>query len=281
MRRIYDQNYFLNKLLKDRKINNLISNQSRKDNLSFFENLQEIRRVLHIKDQTDKRILDEFDELIIIPTGTEETLIRELHIFNKEMYNDFPDFYTLDFENIKKDKYNKKISTPKNILNLSNPYIQDYSSDLERTTDLWEKTALDPLNDITIRDLEENLTNEYFGEDKSLVSKLLEKDEIEPYLTNQKEIIVNDEEEKEVIISNIKNILNSGHYKKLNLKKPITISCARYMKKLEALKTGFEKTYGSELFKKIKNWIQEENALYSNIDRINKIEALKKKKSKL
>ncbi|WP_338984293.1 hypothetical protein [Spiroplasma endosymbiont of Diplazon laetatorius] len=289
MQRIVDRNYFLDKLSKDREINQLISKQSEKENLNFFENLKELRRILHLKTQTDKKILNEYNKLIVIPTGTEETLIRELNQFNKEMYNDLPEHYTVDFgvelskdnkPKIKKTN-NLKTAYKKNILNLSNPYIQDSSIVLDETTDVWEKTAIDPLLEKTIQDFETLLMNEPVNNDdkENYVEKLLREDDYSSeVLKDGEEIYVDSVEEKEKMISDIRDSLSNGNYGKLNLNKPISLSTTKYMKKLETLKKGFVKTYGSELFKKISEWVHQEDALYENVDRNKKVNSLRKQK---
>ncbi|QHX36689.1 hypothetical protein [Spiroplasma sp. BIUS-1] len=289
MQRIVDRNYFLEKLSKDREISDLISSQSEKENLSFFENLKELRRILHLKSQTDKKILNEYNKLIVIPTGTEETLIRELNEFNKEMYNDLPEHYTIDF-GIELSKDNKpkvkkvnnlKTAYKKNILNLSNPYIQDSSIILDETQDISQKTAIDPFVEKTIQDFETLLMNEPVNNDdkESYVDKLLkDEDYSSEVIKDNEEIYVENVEEKEKMISEIRDSLTNGNYGKLNLTKPISLSTTRYMRKLETLKKGFVKTYGSELFKKISEWVQQEDALYENVERVKRVNSLRKQK---
>ncbi|AUM62679.1 hypothetical protein [Spiroplasma monobiae] len=289
MQRIVDRNYFLDKLSKDREINDLISKQSDKENLSFFENLKELRRILHLKNQTDRKIINEYNKLIVIPTGTEETLIRELNQFNKEMYKDLPEHYTLDFgvelskENkpVNKRQTNLKTDYKKNILNLSNPYIQESSVVLDETSDVLNKTSIDPFLEKTIQDFETLLLNQPVdNKDKeSYIDKILEEENYtSEVLKDDEEIYVESIEQKEKMISDIRDSLTNGNYGKLNLNKPISLSTTKYMKKLESLKKGFVKTYGSELFKKISEWVQQEDALYENVERSRKISSLRKQK---
>ncbi|AHI52913.1 hypothetical protein [Spiroplasma culicicola] len=595
MRQVQDKNYFLNKLLKDREINQLLEGQSQKNINGFIDNLKEIKKILHIKEQTDKKILEEYNKLIVIPSGSEETLIRELHQFNKAMY-DWPDYYTLDFgvknatgqtekqfkpeiedsvakrmaqserllaqkqgkhrqkieqeaeqlnsvekrkmlaqqleedtidseelatafsemivnakQNLEtnllkaqdeqnklltklafeferdsidkamklldtpnfeeeglwspgqKDKkgdlevanqnnespeneedyfdidiedeeyYQKRfkyennlkevefeadhswnknelnsfeansaaaylsrinnfdpsqslkngeqkifrtklanlpldfnepleeldilldennlpiefekekiyfdlinqavenwnskqkevfktsekqnvkkgeaIKLPKNILGLSQPYIHESTTEFEPTlenikeldsenvkrlsdeeltmvTEIWERDPIDPLRYDDLSDFEKRLISapiktkdlkkgEWLSE---IHDEIMEKDN--SILKDAQEIIVDSEEEKLEQLSDIKNNLDEGNYGKLNLSKPMAITCARYMKKLNYLKKGFEKSYGSELFKKIRDWIAQENLMYENAERNNRIRKLKTKRFK-
>ncbi|QEH61880.1 hypothetical protein SCHIN_v1c06830 [Spiroplasma chinense] len=313
MNKVQDKNYFLEKLSKDREINALLENESKKNISNFWQNLNEIRNLLHIKEKTDKKIYEEYNRLIVIPTGSEETLIRELHQFNKEMY-DWPEFYTLDFpepekKEIKKPKSLIKAETRKNILNLSNPYVQDSTFEFEPTVenikaldketiqklsdnqlkesqDIWDKTILDPLRDDDLKFFEAKLKDapvittelkrgDWLSElqdDFGVRSEILDVDE---------KIFVDSEQEKQDQLDEIKHQLEEGQYGRLNLSKPMSITCTKYMKKLEGLKKGFVKSYGSELFKRIRDMIQEENDMYENIDRVRKIEKLKTKKLKL
>ncbi|AGR42142.1 hypothetical protein [Spiroplasma diminutum] len=283
MQTIVDKNYFLDKLSKDREINDLISKQSNKDNLNFFENLKELRRILHLKSQTDKKILHEYNKLIVIPTGSEETLIRELHEFNNEMYDDLPEHYTLNFKTevnkenkiIKEKPSNLKTIYKKNILNLSKPYIQDSSIILDETI---EPNYLEK----TFQDFETLLLNEpIINNDNSenYLDKILNDKEYESeILKSSSDIFVESMIEKEEMISNIRNNLSTGNYGKLNLTKTFSLSTTKYMKKLETLKKGFVKTYGSEMFQKISEWISQEESLYENIDRTKKINNLKMQK---
>ncbi|QGS51948.1 hypothetical protein [Spiroplasma tabanidicola] len=203
MQKVGERNYFLEKLLKDRKINDLLKNQTSKEKIDFLSNLDEIRRVLHIKEKNDKKIYDQYNKLIVIPTGSEETLIRELNQFNKAMYKSYPEHYTLDIPTpegkepyvIKKPKrYNIEKELPKNILNLSNPYKQDSSLDLEET--LEQKELFENKNkginilklniEIALKNLDLIVnTHQTLKEYKQLIKKII----IENKLINKKEFI--------------------------------------------------------------------------------------------
>ncbi|QBQ07708.1 hypothetical protein SGLAD_v1c05090 [Spiroplasma gladiatoris] len=458
MQQIKEKNYFLEKLLKDREINDLLNKQTSKEDKDFLENLNEIRKILHIKEKADKKIYEEYNRLIIIPTGSEETLVRELHQFNKAMYKSYPEHYTLDIPTpegkqpfVVKKKPNK-IEIPKNILNLSNPYKQESSLELTNTEqqldndiDLLKeifnknfyyanknlnvalsnldvvtgflnsfiniKKIIEEKNILTINELldQENylqikttikkfiyilknnldntiilkkelnntkkifetiniknikektfynnnkeilIANENNNEDNKIIIKkilqiisnyensLIEDNSIENVNTNierantvldncykvinfiesmqnknfnnkvvennkwslwandldekinekklqenilkdSNEIFVKDEEERISQLNEIKKELINGNYSKLKLSKTMNITCSKYMKKLEILKKGFEKTYGSELFKKIRDLVVREGTIYKNIDSNNEIKRLNNKKLKL
>ncbi|AUB31650.1 hypothetical protein [Spiroplasma floricola] len=292
MKDIIDKNYFINKLSRDKEIIDLISKQSDKQNVNFFENLKKIKDILHLKNQTDKKILDEYEKLIIIPTGTEETLIRELNQFNKEMYDNLPEHYIIDFDktlttdtnsklDISKINNSKKIKKDykKNILNLSNPYIQDSSI----AFDEQEHKEIDPYVEKTIHNFEDLFNNDSLTKDnQNYINNLLDDNQESFNLVKSTEqIYAQSIEEKEKMISEIRESLVDGNYGKLNLTKPLSISTARYMRKLASLKKGFIKSYGGELFKKISEWVHKEEVMFENMDRAQKIDKLAKQKIKL
>src|SRR5699024_4955729 len=66
----------------------------------LIEDAKEIRRILHLKDKNKKKILDEYDKKLVvdIPTGSEETLIRELENFNHDFYNDEESIFFQKYE---------------------------------------------------------------------------------------------------------------------------------------------------------------------------------------
>lgn len=255
-----DKEFWLKKIAEEELLNNLLDSKSEKKIESFLENLNQIKEILHIKEKNDKKIFQEYNNKIVIPTGSEETLIEELNIFNKNMYDDFPEHYNLDFpEKIKelKKEFAKPKPIKKNIFNLSQPYIQETTKELN-SDDM--KTILSPQS---IIDQEES---DYKNETLS--------DEV-------KEIYLNSEEEKQECLNEIANNLNKGNYNKLKLNRRMSLTCNRYMKKLNKIKQGFIDTYGSEIFKKIRGWIIEENILYHNADKEKKLEALNLKKEKI
>ncbi|WP_339020193.1 hypothetical protein [Spiroplasma endosymbiont of Atherix ibis] len=282
MKDVLDKNYFINKLSKDKEISDLISKQSDKQNISFFENLKKIKDILHLKNQTDKKILNEYEKLITIPTGSEDTLIEELNKFNKEMYNNLPEHYIINYDNnvnIKNSSENIKKDYKKNILNLSNPFIQDSSIEFDEQ----EIKELDPYIEKTINNFEELFNNNSKSNDNNdYINNLLnDNDNSFDVVKSSEQIYVKSIEDKEKMISNIKSNLVNGNYGKLNLTKPLSLSITRYMKKIDSLKKGIIKSYGGELFKKISNWVHEEEAMFENMDRVQKIDKLSKQKNKL
>ncbi|ALD66436.1 hypothetical protein [Spiroplasma cantharicola] len=257
MENIIDKNYFLDKVSKDKEIVDLLHKQTSKENIEFFEHLKELRRILHLKTQTDKKILFEYEKLIVIPTGSEDTLVKELNKFNKEIYANLPEHYILEFE---KDE---------NIKNTS-------SNNLEKA---YQKN-LNPIVEKTIQDFGDSISSESNPND--FIDNLLKDETYESeIIKNSREIYVDSNEEKNKMLLDIRDSLKKGNYNKLNLTKPFSLSTTKYMKKLEALKKGFEDTYGSELFKKVSLWVHKENQLYENIDRNKKINNLKAEKIKL
>ncbi|AKU79727.1 hypothetical protein [Spiroplasma turonicum] len=302
--KIADRNYFLEKLQKDKEINNILEGLTNQEKKDALKDIQEIRKILHLKEAVDKQIIKEYSDHIIVPTGTEDTLIRELNIFNKQMYSDYPTFYTLDFDDLEKkdEKELKTIIKPqsiiqektfkKNILNLSQPHIQESTQDFSNLSE----DIIDIKNDNVIQDAneEKNELFETFKNFETVLSNNPVKIKVEHFdnllvdyktegkelLNNQSDLVVNSEDEKRIVISSIKESLENGNYHKLNLKKSFSLSYSKYMQRLKNLKKNIIKTYGSEIFTRIKNVIQEENALYSNIDRSNKIKQLNLKKFK-
>ncbi|AKX34133.1 hypothetical protein SLITO_v1c04800 [Spiroplasma litorale] len=348
--KVADRNYFLDKLKKDKEINSILENLTIEEKKEALKDIEEIRNILHLKNKVDNQIIKEYDMHIIVPTGTEETLIRELNIFNKQMYDDYPTYYTLDFddilnENKNKDNNLKTIIKPqqpktktysKNILKLSNPVIEDSTEEFELPNSIIEneqsikkiedielpKSILSESNDEEVvnenKVLENKEINDFLKNDsieslKTEKSEKLVKKEINEFeefenkllnnpikikvehfdnllvdyktegkeiLEKQKDLLVSTEQQKQDVISAIKQTLEDGNYHKLNLKKTFSLSYSKYMNRLKHLKKNFIQTYGSEIFTRIKNVVQEENALYENIDRSNKIRNLKKRKEK-
>ncbi|WP_339033298.1 hypothetical protein [Spiroplasma endosymbiont of Cantharis rufa] len=282
MKDIIDKNYFLEKISKDKEIVDLLHKQTSKENVEFFDNLKELRRILHLKTKTDKKILLEYDKLIIIPTGSEDTLIRELNQFNRELYDNLPEHYILNFENQKNKIDNTSINLKKidekNILNISEPFKEN--SSLELDDDILYTKEMDPLVEKTIQDFGESISKE--SNQNNFLKNLLKEDNFQSeVLKNSEEIYVESNEEKDKMLLDIKDSLSEGNYKKLNLTKPFSLSTTKYMKKLEKIKKGFEDTYGSELFKKISKWVHKENQLYENIENNKKISNLKERKINL
>ncbi|AOG60516.1 hypothetical protein SHELI_v1c05650 [Spiroplasma helicoides] len=253
MQQIKDKNYFLEKLSKDREINKLLENESKKNVENFWENLKEIRRILHIKEKTDKKILEEYNKKIIIPTGSEETLIRELNQFNKVMYDDWPEHYTLDISTPdgqepfivkkiidpnKKNKF-KKVDLPKNILGLSNPYVQESSLDLEKTKEAMgedkkifdkyfessenindkEKDELEAIKKINIAldNIEKILTIEKDGKDLELNKKIKNNSKIEMVDELANKNIVSANYNVDSAIKNLDNSTLMGELFNINL----------------------------------------------------------------
>ncbi|ASP28253.1 hypothetical protein SCORR_v1c04810 [Spiroplasma corruscae] len=315
--KIADRNYFLEKLYKDREFNNILEGLTTKEKNATLKDIEELRRILHLKRQVDKEIVKEYEEHIIVPEGTEETLIRELNVFNKQMYDDYPTYYTLEFddlinENKKPIVVNVKVikrpepvpakTYKKNILNLSEPVIQEPTQELTvdesvfnneklneekistHKTDIIDDKVIQDKDNIfnTFKDFESKLTNnpvkikvEHF--DNLLVDYKTEGKEI---LDSQRDFVVDTEEQKQNIISTIKKTLKDGNYHKLNLTKSFSLSYSKFMNRLKKLKQSFITTYGSEIFSRIKDAIKEENALYENLDRSNNIKRLNLRKYK-
>lgn len=174
------------------------------DNINFeqiFDDVKEIKRMLHIKKDNDDKLISKYDDKIVIPEGSEETLIRELESFNLEFYGD-------------------QMLTKENV-------------------------------DLQAFDVEED------------------------------EIYVDSPEDKESLMNKVKDIIKDGKYNKLKLNRKYSITVRRFNKKIKSLKEKFISSYGSELFNKISEWIIEEQNIYQNLDRLDRIKLYQSNKVKL
>lgn len=399
-----EKQFFIDKLRKDHDVNNLLRSIPVEEVDVFLNDINQIRQVLHIKNNTDRAIYNEYEKLIQIPEGTEQTLIRELHEFNNDFYEDrLPEHYILHFDRTRNfnetdygkyynslaksdftNEFNNSFNQPSsqeqfikstdnstsdkfispssnnnfkranslvddssltidNMTSTNSNYSSYFDNTNEQTTeitraDLFSNKKQQGVIDLGMIDDEYNEYDLYADESnnkkaqkllkkkqkeekklkrKKTVEKTMVSQEFEIKNTTEEtyvpelsqpntvtrqsdlhniistnapkekiinydnEIIVDSESDKQNELELIKRDLEKGQYGRLNLSRPMSLTCARYMRKLDNLKKGFEKTYGSELLRKITDWVKMENALYESLDRKEKLETARSKQIKL
>gem|GEM_PF-4989328 len=240
----FDDNkqYFIDKISKEKDIDNLLRDIPKEQVDTFLKDVEKIRRILHIKDKNDTIIFNEYERLIKVSECSEKTLVKELNEFNRNFYKDkLPQHYISSFDSLTV-AYEDKISTNNNnmiegILLSKNPTIVNEFERLPKQPIIDTETIL--FDDLSINEIKKNIPNEKRSS----------------YLTNiinsSVNIIVDSEEEKKSELKQVSQNLNKKLYGKLNLSKKMLITSEKYAKKLGELKERFKKTYGSEIFKKI------------------------------
>ncbi|ARU91573.1 hypothetical protein SCLARK_00975 [Spiroplasma clarkii] len=298
---------------------------------------------MHIKNNNDRIILNEYERLFVIPEGTEQTLIRELHQFNRDFYEDkLPEHYILNFDSdsveINSDynnfyqNYNEKTLQQSNqalntkkfsidddqTIDLNGSFFEKQQSSINDQTSLTLENMIDSNSqgnfntvEITQADLNIDVKKSNQVIDKGLVddelytidmvddedkpnkklskkyAKQLKKAQAKektdsslkvaqelaplnidklftptrqvtsrhsdlediinsglnkkPIINLENEIEVESESEKQHELEIIKDHLDNGKYGRLNLSRPMSLTCARYMRRLENLKKDSKK----------------------------------------
>lgn len=195
------------------------------------------------------------------------------YLENKLRLDDFALEVLVTKDNFNMDDLVKDANAIKKILNIKNETDQEiikYYDNHFIIPEGSEETLISELQSFNYEIYgQENLTMENIG--NILVNENMD----------NKTIILNSIEEKESLMHEVKTIIKAGNYKKLKLNKPLSITTRQFTKKIQNIKQSFIDTYGSALFKKIADWIIEEQNLYQNLDRIERIDKYKKDKVKL
>lgn len=256
----FDDNkqYFIDKISKEKDIDNLLREIPKEQVDDFLKDIQKIWRILHINERNDKIIFNEYEKLIKVSECSEKTLVKELNEFNHNFYKDkLPQHYISNFDSLTAE-YDDEISINNNmiedILSQKNPTIVNEFKRSPKQPIIDNETIL--FDDLSINEIEKNL--------KKNIPNEKEPSSLTNIINSSANIIVASEEEKIAELKQISQNLNKRLYGKLNLSKKMLITSEKYTKKLEELKERFKRTYGSEIFKKIAEWIDVERKFYKN-----------------
>jgi hypothetical protein len=270
------------KILSDAEI----SSDKTIDINKLISDAKEIKRILHLREKNKYDILDRVEKKIIvdIPNGTENTLINDLENFNNEFYHEpnnvFFNYIPKDaksptIENLEDVNFTVDTSSNETVDNFSGIEIQ--GTENEKVKDVFDRDAKFKSNYIS----NENVENKYDNA-IHLTSDLLAPDHLEQVMDEASgQIIVDDEADKNKILDYVEENIDSGKFKLINIERPLQISGRKIHKKIKSIRQKFIDSYGSEIFRKVSNWIVEEQNLYNNLDRIERIERYKKNKMKL
>lgn len=272
---------FENKILNDYDL----MNDDTIDVEQLVSDAKEMRRILHMRDDNRKRIINEFEKNIVveIPDGTEDTLIRDLEDFNSDMYgsDDSVFFHVKEIPEEEEEELIDVITSDED--------VEDYFD--EEQIDRESEKVLEPIEEVEKMPVQMNVEPEYddtfemiraaaasirrfsFMVDDKQITEVLE--------DKNKKIIVNDDDQREKILDYVESELDQGKFNLIKVKRPLYISGKRIHKKIKLIRKKFIDTYGSEIFAKVSDWIIEEQNLYQNLERIDRINKYKENKLKL
>jgi uncharacterized protein YktA (UPF0223 family) len=253
----------------------------------LLEDAKEMRKILHMRSENRQRIINEFDKNIIvdIPDGTEDTLIRDLESFNNSMYGsedsvffsiekveeeedfDEDELIEVQTKNEPEDYYDEEL-----IGRESEKVLEPIEEVEQMPVQLQEEPEYDDTFEM-IRHAAASIRKFSFLDGDEKITQVLE--------DKKKKIIVEDESQREQILNYVEKELDKGKFNLVKVKRPLYISGKRIHKKIKSIRQKFIDTYGSEIFAKVSDWIVEEQNLYQNLERIDRINKYKENKLKL